>query len=67
MDFVTRLLIMFYEGKTPNSPDVQLRAPIDIFEAIKIIKVLQAAQQAAVADPPTAPASGAPEIKPAGS
>jgi hypothetical protein len=31
MDFTTQLLLSYYDGKTPNDPDVQMRARLDIF------------------------------------
>lgn len=40
-DYVLKLLMDSYEGKTPNDEFVRLRAPIDIFAAIRAITWLQ--------------------------
>jgi hypothetical protein len=40
-DTALTLLKMWYEGKTVNDPEVQSRAPIDIFAAIKIAERLE--------------------------
>lgn len=36
----TLLLMMFYAGKSPHDTDVQMRAPIDIFSALKELNTL---------------------------
>ena len=41
MDILTELLLSYYDGKTCNDENVRLRAPIDIFELIKIIRRLE--------------------------